>query len=79
MNERIRGVTQGFDDQSSSYGVFCECGRSGCIERLDVPVKVFNDVCSGERLFLVAPTHEPDTGSDVVDGNGIYRVMRAVA
>ena len=72
-------MTEGFEVASSSYGVFCECGRQECIERLDVPIEVFDEICSDGRLFLVTAGHEPDIGAHVVEANGAYRVVRAVA
>jgi hypothetical protein len=49
----------------------CECARTDCTERLDVPLDIYERVRSRSRHFLVVPGHEQLEFERVVDqGNG---------
>jgi hypothetical protein len=49
----------------------CECARTDCTQRIDVPVDVYERVRARSRHFIVAPGHEQLEYERVVDqGNG---------
>jgi hypothetical protein len=49
----------------------CECARTDCTERLDVPLDTYEQVRARSRHFLVAPGHEQLQYERVVDqGDG---------
>ena len=59
VNEQMRSLS----DRSSgdgSTGFVCECSRADCVERLQVPVDVYEEVRAHPRRFLVAPGHDRD-------------------
>jgi hypothetical protein len=75
VNDRIRDVSVGFAIPVDSYEVLCECGRNGCLERIEVPIPMYDEI-RGDRLrFLVRPGHELRELEDVVAEGGTYRVV----
>ena len=38
--------------------LFCECGGSGCLQLLQIPAPVFDEVRSDNGLFIAQPGHE---------------------
>jgi hypothetical protein len=55
------------------YELFCECGESGCMRRVEVPAKVYNELRLEIGRHLVSRGHGND-GSLVADGD-TYRVV----
>jgi hypothetical protein len=77
VNERIQEVNAAFGVHAETFEVFCECGSRDCLERVEVPAKVYEDVLSGPRS-LVKSGHEP-SGHGVVAESGSYVVIEAGA
>jgi hypothetical protein len=49
----------------------CECARTDCTQRIDVPIDVYEQTRARSRHFLVLPGHEQLEYERVVDqGNG---------
>ena len=61
VNERIREVNAAFAAFADKFEVFCECGAGDCLERVDVPAKVYEDVLSGRGLWSRSGTSLPAT------------------
>ena len=78
VNERIREVNAAFGAFADNFEVFCECGARNCLERVEVPAKVYEDVLSGPR-FLVKAGHESPGHGVVVAESGSYVVIEADA
>jgi hypothetical protein len=78
VNERIREVNASFAAYADNFEVFCECGARNCLERVDVPAKVYEDVLSGPR-FLVKAGHESHSHGAIVAESGSYVVIEADA
>ncbi len=75
VNERIREVNASFGPSAPTYEILlCECGRSDCSARLEVPADVYEVVRRKER-FLVAPGHEQPEAEVVVAGAPHYLVI----
>ena len=77
VNERIREVNATFAGLSGRYAVFCECGGPDCLERVDVPAEVYEDVRSDEQRFLVASGHEQFEHDGIVAEGRTYCVVAA--
>jgi hypothetical protein len=76
VNERIREVNASLGPAPpASEILLCECGRSGCSARLEVPLDVYEAVRSESHRFLVAPGHEEPDAEDVVAGAPSYLVV----
>ena len=78
VNERIREVNAAFGAFADNFEVFCECGARNCLERVEVPAKVYEDVLSGPRS-LVKAGHESAGHGVVVAESGSYVVIEADA
>ncbi|CAN5186793.1 hypothetical protein BH18ACT12_BH18ACT12_19970 [soil metagenome] len=75
VNERIREVNETFavDDRRASIDVFCECGQTDCLRRVELPPAIYEQVRDGEGYFLVTPGHED--GELVVAEGASYRIV----
>lgn len=78
VNERIREVNAAFAVFTDIYEVYCECGARNCLERVEVPAKVYEDVLSGPRSLVKAGHESPGHGV-VVAESGSYVVIEADA
>jgi hypothetical protein len=79
VNERIRAVNAAFAAFTDNFEVFCECGARNCLERVDVPAKVYEDVLSGPRSLVKAGHESPGHGVVVAGSGGSYVVIEADA
>ena len=61
--------------RNGHVSVLCECGAIGCLERLEVPTNVFDEIRITTKRFLVAPGHVGPGGDDLVDETPAYRVV----
>jgi len=57
VNERIRGVNLRFGAAAEICQLLCECGDAACVERVEVPPHVFEEVREVDGRFVVAPAH----------------------
>ena len=76
VNERIREVNGNFlllGGTPDWVEVFCECGRTGCLERVRVPSGLYEEIRDLEEHFLVTPGHED--GERLVTDERLYRVV----
>jgi hypothetical protein len=76
-NERIRLVNAGFAVTDGNVALFCECGGSGCLQLLQIPVSVYEEVRGDGRLFLARPGHEQLGRERVTANASTYLVVRA--
>jgi hypothetical protein len=56
VNERIRVVTASFVAAPHTYSLLCECGRSGCLERVELTFDEY--AAHGDGGYLVRDGHE---------------------
>ena len=76
VNERIRQVNFSFGPESRSNEIIlCECSRSDCDVRLEVPADVYDTVRTEGHRYLVAPGHEAPEAEEVVAGAPNYLVV----
>jgi hypothetical protein len=73
VNERIREVNAAFGLGPSSYELVCECSHNDCMERLEIPGEVYEQVRVTADRYLVAAGHE--RADRVVVGADEYRVI----
>ena len=68
INERVEEIGTAVDGPTQ---FLCECYRTDCTERLNVPVETYEQVRSRSRHFVVVPGHERLEYERVVDqGDG---------
>ena len=73
VNERIRAVNASFGVVPTTFEVICECERGDCLERLEVPSAVYDEIRSELDRFVVAPGHEGE--ERVVAEDAAYRIV----
>lgn len=78
VRREVNAANRQLDGEAGSpaqpFDVLCECGRGGCLERLQVPVAVFDEAVASEGWFVVAVGHEPRDDRPVRRGDG-YSVI----
>ena len=79
VNDQISRVNAGFEAPDDEVSLICECEQQGCVERLQVPVEVWEELrhdCDGR--FVVLPGHEGAAERVVADdGYSIVRLRGA--
>jgi hypothetical protein len=75
VNERILEVDERFGAGAERCDVFCECGAEGCVTRIEVPARLYDDVRKAGRSFVVAVGHERLGDERVVAEDAGYRVV----
>lgn len=55
--------------------VFCECGRTGCAERVSITAQEYEAVRSSPLTFLVVPGHELNDAERVIETTDRFNVV----
>ena len=79
VNERIAELSARLDVPSGPQSFFCECGRVGCKEMVEVPLRVYAIVRDDDDLYVVISGHEdPEHEHTVADHDGflVVRTLR---
>jgi hypothetical protein len=75
VNEQIGSLNRGFDTQTPTMTVICECASGDCTERLEILVADYEKVRADSRHFVVVPGHELPEFETIVDHNDRYDVV----
>jgi hypothetical protein len=76
VNEQMRRINADFAAVTSAYHVVCECERPECLERLQVPARVYEEVRGdSERFVLIAGHEQPGVERVLASADG-YCVVR---
>jgi len=75
INERAEEIGTAVDGPTE---FLCECARTDCTERIDVPPDVYERVRARSRHFLVAPGHERLEYERVVDQGSGWLVVTKI-
>ena len=78
MNEQIRHVTTRFGVHVPALLILCECDDPECLERLEVPTRVYDEIRGDEGRFVVIAGHDEDVSERVLASDG-YAVVRRAA
>jgi hypothetical protein len=74
INERVEEIGTAVDGPTE---FLCECARTDCTQRIDVPLDAYERARASSRHFLVASGHEQLEHERVVDqGNGWLLVTK---
>jgi hypothetical protein len=77
VNEQIETFNVGVGKLADeTLRVVCECGDLGCIEQLDVPLAVYENVRAEPDLFLVKLGHQAPDVEDEVERSERLVVVR---
>jgi hypothetical protein len=58
----------------NGYHLVCECGANACVDGIDIPVSVFENVLRAQLRFVVAASHAVAGADEVVAADGRYAV-----
>lgn len=75
VNERIRDINRTFGVAGDSYDLLCECRRAECMQRVTVPIEVYDDVRAHAHQFVVVAGHEEPADEQLVEARGEYNVV----
>jgi hypothetical protein len=84
-NEEIfRGINERIEEGAEQHGVnaplpfHCECGRSSCLERIELAPPVYDRVVRERYRFVLAPGHEEAAIERVIERQPAYLVVEKV-
>ena len=60
VNEQVRSLSSGQPSGREELLIICECSDDRCIERLSLPVSVYETTRAAPRRFVVVPGHDND-------------------
>jgi hypothetical protein len=68
VNERVEEVNEGMDGGRDSVMIFvCECGNTGCLERIELTQREYEAIRANPKHFAVLPGHEDTRIARVVE------------
>ena len=75
VNERVRGINEGFGQPLPEADFVCECGNDACTDRVRVELPEYERIRSDSRLFVIRHGHEIPEFEDVVEDHEAYVVV----
>ena len=75
VNEQIRRTSASFGAEAESYLMLCECEDADCLQRIEVPTGVYEEIRRDRERFLVVGGHEDRDVEPVLASDG-YCVVR---
>jgi hypothetical protein len=76
VNERLKGVSEGFGDVLPDFEIICECGNATCAERISVTFEEYEQLRAQGTQFAVRRGHESLDIETIVEDRGGYLVVR---
>ena len=76
LNDRLQSVNETFATFTEKFEIVCECGDSGCIERITLAATEYEAVRADAALFVVVPGHDATDVEEVVRSGEGYDVIR---
>jgi hypothetical protein len=75
LNERIEDISRFLDEETQEATFICECGRAECMERIRIPLDLYEHVRSDPTLFIVLPGHEEPDVATIVERHDGWNVV----
>jgi hypothetical protein len=75
VNERLRELGESFSAVTEAAEFVCECGKSSCAERIQIPLSTYEEIRSDPKRFIVVKGHEVPEYEQVVAENEDYVVV----
>jgi hypothetical protein len=75
VNERLRELGESFSLVSELAEFVCECGNSGCTERVQMPLSDYEHIRSDPKWFLVVNGHEAPDYERVITESEYYAIV----
>lgn len=76
VNERIATAAGGFGSEEAEF--VCECADPTCVERVEVPLEVYEDVRAEPTTFLLAKGHEEGSIEKIVERRRRFQIVEKV-
>jgi hypothetical protein len=80
VNERVVEAHRVMDssdvDRDRLIEVFCECGRTGCVERIELTRAEYERVRADPTQFVIAPGHEPTLVERLIEQTARYTIVQ---
>jgi hypothetical protein len=76
VNERIATAAGGFGSDDAEF--VCECADPTCVDRVEVPLEVYEEVRSEPTTFILATGHEETSIEKVVETRRRFQVVEKV-
>ena len=75
VNEKLEDVNQAFALVTETFDIVCECGDIKCMERIAMPVDVYERIRSNPNHFVVVPAHDLAAIERVVEAHPTWQVI----
>ena len=77
VNEEAEALQRRFGELQ--HGEFlCECSNDGCVERLEVPMSVYENARADGRQFILRPGHERPDVERVLARSAEYVIVEKI-
>jgi hypothetical protein len=76
VNERIATTAVHFGGEDAEF--VCECADPKCVQRVEVPLEVYDGVRADPTTFILAKGHEEESIERVIDERRRYQVVEKV-
>jgi hypothetical protein len=80
VNERVVEAHRVMDisdsDRDRMIEVFCECGQTGCVERIELTRGEYERVRADPTQFVIAPGHETTLVEQLVEQTARYMIVQ---
>jgi hypothetical protein len=76
VNDRINDLDETFQLGAQELDLVCECGDSGCAERISMTATDYQQVRADSRQFAMAPGHEDQVVEMVISHEKTYDLVR---
>lgn len=76
VNERIATAAGGFGSEEAEF--VCECADPTCVERVEVPLEVYEDVRAEPTTFVLAKGHEEGSIEKIVERRRRFQIVEKV-
>jgi hypothetical protein len=76
VNERLKGVSEGFGDVLPEFEIICECGDAVCTTRISMTLSDYEQLRASGTHFAVRRGHESLDIETIVEDRGGYLVVQ---
>jgi len=76
VNEQVHGVNESFAVVGEALTIVCECGRSECMERLELAMAEYEALRAEPTHFAFVPGHEEPDVETVVERRSGYWIVQ---
>ena len=66
VNDRVNEKAESHGLDSHQYEFFCECSDAGCVERISLTVREYENIRAAPERFVVKKNHVIETVPDYV-------------